>query len=78
MHSPLSRRKARVDSAFHVAHPGDPPLLVCAGRYLVDEFAGEVALRLQRSEGETSGMFVLSTLQFQELLDQRRLVFVSW
>jgi len=72
----LSRRKARVDSSFSVSQVGDPPLLIPAGPYVVDEFAGEVAMRPER--GEASGMLMLSTQQFQNLIDQRRVVFVSW
>ena len=70
------RRKARVESTFEIEHPGDPPHSVPTGPCWIEERYGQVALHVGRDAH--SKVLILSASQFQVLLHQRRLVFVSW
>jgi len=70
------RRKARVESTFEIEHPGDQPHPVSVGPCWIEEGYGQVALHVGRDA--YTKVLILSAAQFQVLLHQRRLVFVSW
>jgi hypothetical protein len=70
------QRKARITSAFEIKRPGQTPVTVTPGECWTVHQSADVAIHLGPNIGEQ--VVHISQLQFQQILNNRQLVFLSW